>query len=456
MSTPAGTATSPSPGAAWRIARELLEAARPVDRRVRPQRWSRDDFTGIDDRRMRLDAWGAAVPGSGAWDAMWPAAVASCAERGFDVAAAEALLVPGLARRADGDDDALLALDAEFRSRLLSAVSSPAVAVPPRPEAEEALPARRSVDDAVHDGWVGQVAGAAFGTPLEGCTGRAIAEVYGPVLDGYPGWPDTLNDDIVYEIVALDALEEHGRGTTARHVGEAWRQGVPFGWSAEWVALDNLRAGIEAPRSGVWANPFSDWIGAQMRGMVFGLLAPGRPLTARHWAALDASVSHDADGAAGAMWSAMICALSFADLSVREVLHRAAALVPAGRTRRVLDRSLRVCATAEDASAAWAVLDAELIRFGWVHTFPNAAAVTVALWFHGDRMTPALAELARCGLDVDCNAGLVGTVCGIRHPVARDWSAPLDGRCDTYLARHPVVRFDELAGRTLTVARLLA
>jgi ADP-ribosylglycohydrolase len=441
---------------AWSIARELLEAAVPVDRRVEPQRWTRGDFTGIDERRMRIDAWGAAVPGSGAWDAMWPAAVASCAERGLAVGVAESMLEAGLRLRLDGDEEALLAHDDLFRAALRPAMRSRAVPIPEAPVGEVPdLDPALDIDEAVLRGWTGQIAGAAFGTPLEGCTGPSIAAVYGSRIEGYPAHPDTLNDDVVYELVLLDAIEEIGRGWTSADIGRAWAAEVPFGWSAEWVALGNLRAGIAAPASGIVDNPFSDWIGAQMRGMAGGLLAPGRPLAARRWAAIDAAVSHDADGAAGGMWAAMLCALSFSGRSVREILVRSCSLLPEGRTRSVITHAIDVCRASSASSDAWAVLDAALVRFGWVHAFPNAAAVTVALWFDGDDLTTAFATLARCGLDVDCNAGLVGTVCGIRKPVPEEWAGPLGGRFDTYLPRHPTVEIGALARRTTELSAVL-
>jgi ADP-ribosylglycohydrolase len=442
---------------AWRVARDLYERACPVDRRVEPHRWTRTDFQSIDNRRMRIDAWGAAVPGSGAWDSMWPAAIASCSARGLDVRKAEALLGEGLTLRAAGDDDALLELDRRFRDFLDERMTSPPVVIGFGDDVASQdvhIVGEISVDldEAVHGGWTGQIAGGAFGTPLEGCTGAAIASVYGDIIDDYPAAPDTLNDDVVYELVALTALGQVGRATTAAEIGRQWAARIPFGWSAEWVALDHLRAGLDAPASGTTVNAFSDWIGAQMRGMVFGLLCPARPYTAARWAAIDASVSHDHDGAVGAMWSAALCSLSFTKRRVRDVLFDVLAVLPPSRTRAVLRRSLDVCARSATSTDAWRVLDAELIRFGWVHTFPNAAAVTIALWFAGDDITAGFALLAQCGADVDCNAGLVGTICGIRRSVPDQWARPLHDRFDTYLPGHEEVDITALAVQTRAVS----
>src|SRR5450756_3195524 len=66
-------------------------------------------------------------------------------------------------------------------------------------------------------GWVGQLAGGAFGTAIEGYTGQRISEVYGDVRS-YVTDPETMNDDVVYELSLLDAFESHGRGLTSQDI----------------------------------------------------------------------------------------------------------------------------------------------------------------------------------------------------------------------------------------------
>ena len=105
---------------------------------------------------------------------------------------------------------------------------------------------------------------------------------------------------------------------------------VPFGWSAEWIALRNLNMGLMPPRSGSFRNPYSDWIGAQMRGMVCGMLAPGWPLEAARLAYVDGTVSHARNGIYGEMFAAVLTALAYVRQDERALLAEALNYIPPG------------------------------------------------------------------------------------------------------------------------------
>jgi hypothetical protein len=129
-----------------------------------------------------------------------------------------------------------------------------------------------------------------------------------------------MNDDVVYELVLLDVFEQKGRKFTSSDLALEWVRQIPFGWSAEWVALENLWAGILPPESASFRNPYSDWIGAQMRGMICGMLAPGKPMEAARLAFTDASISHCANGVYGELYSAVLVALAFLKNDPRELV----------------------------------------------------------------------------------------------------------------------------------------
>ena len=162
----------------------------------------------------------------------------------------------------------------------------------------------------IYQGWLGQLAGGSFGTAIEGYTGDQIHKVYGDVRS-YITAPETTNDDVIYELVLLDVFERLGRQITSRDIGLEWIKQIPFGWSAEWVAIRNLNMGIFPPESGSFQNPYSNWIGAQMRGMICGMLAPAWPMEAARLAHLDGVVSHDNNGVYGEIYAAVLTSLAF-------------------------------------------------------------------------------------------------------------------------------------------------
>ncbi|BAL99591.1 MULTISPECIES: ADP-ribosylglycohydrolase family protein [Caldilinea] len=463
------TVKSSAPRRAWQIDRELRLSAIPLDRRIHPSDWytSETSFPTGDD--LLLLFWDARVPGSGAPEIPYVEMVESLANQGYDVTRAEALLPEGieLARARRIDD--LRALTAELLARLHSAPRIPnhpywrydypgpgwkAVRASLRDaDPEQDRGGLEKLEEKTLAGWLCQLAGGAFGTAIEGYHTDRIAEVYG-VIDSYITTPETMNDDVVYELVFLDVFERYGRRLTSRHLGLEWVRQIPFGWSAEWIALRNLNMGILPPRSGSFRNPYVDWIGCQMRGMVCGMLAPGWPLEAARLAYLDGVVSHARNGVYGGMYAAALTALAYVRDDERALLQEALNYLPPDSEYVAVAREILTILRSEpNPAAAWRLLDARFEEYNWIHAYPNLAADMLALWHaHGD-LTTAFRWLAHAGLDVDCNAGLVGTVLGILYGAPEKWAAPLNDLLETYLRGKERLSIRALAARTAHLAR---
>jgi ADP-ribosylglycohydrolase len=462
-------AESSTPRRAWQIDRELRLNAVPRDRRIHPSDWyTSETVFPTGDELIRL-FWDATVPGSGAPEIPYVEMVESMANQGYDVRNAEALLPAGIRLAAEQRMDDLRALTAELLALLHAAPRIPQHpywrydypgptwrAVRASLRAADPAQDRRGLEkleERTLAGWLCQLAGGAFGTAIEGYHTDRIAEVYG-VIDSYLTTPETMNDDVVYELVFLDVFARHGRRLTARQLGLAWVRQIPFGWSAEWIALRNLNMGILPPRSGAFRNPYSDWIGAQMRGMVCGMLAPGWPLEAARLAWIDASVSHARNGTCGELYAAVLTALAYVRQDERALLEEALNYIPPGSEYAAVAREiLAVLRSEPNPAAAWRLLDARFEEYNWIHAYPNLAADMLALWHARGDLTTAFRWLAHAGLDVDCNAGLVGTVLGVMHGAPEKWAAPLGDLLETYLRGKERLSIRELAARTAYLAR---
>lgn len=457
----------PLPQRAWQIERAIRLAAIPLDRRVHPSQWytSETVFPSGDDLMMLF--WEAHVPGSGAPEIPYVSMVQSLDNRGYDVRRAEALLPEGLVLASQKRHDDLRALSA----RLLNALHD-APKLPDHPywqfhhplEWEEitlamdhpkTVPyplAHAGLEERILAGWQGQLAGGAFGTPIEGYHTQRLQEVYG-VIDGYLTQPETVNDDVVYELVLLDVFEKRGRALTSTDLGVEWVRQIPFGWSAEWVALRNLNMGIFPPDSGTFRNPYCEWIGGQMRGMVCGMLAPGFPLEAARLAYLDGVVSHAANGVYGEMFAAVLTSLSFVIEDPCALIFESLCYLPQqSEYAQVVREVIALLQNESEPALAWQKLDVRFEQYNWIHTYPNLAADLLALWHSGGEMGSAFRWLAHAGLDVDCNAGLVGNVLGVMSGVPPAWSEPLQDRLDTYLRGKEHLSIRELARRTAKLA----
>jgi ADP-ribosylglycohydrolase len=336
-------------------------------------------------------------------------------------------------------------------------------------EAPAGRPTGDDLADRVAGAWLGRSAGCLLGKPVEKIPRagiRAIAEETGnwPVrgyftavglsaataaawpwnrrsaptslVENIHGMPE--DDDLNYPLLNLGLLERHGAPST-EDVALAWLADLPAGrvFTAERAAYRNLLLALPLAEVATRRNPFREWIGALIRGDVFGWARPGDPYAAARLAWPDAALSHTRNGVYGELWAAALAAESLVADDVDQVLRRAAAVVP--------PRSALAAAIAFGADLGRRPLslddrlDALHARYGhlhWVHVLNNAATVACALAAsHGDLGT-GTGFAVMTGWDTDSTGATVGSVLGgllgaSRLPPA--WTAPLDGRIATSL-----------------------
>ncbi len=452
---------------AWEIEREMRKSAIPIDRRCFTSQWSTyvQSFSHAD---QFVRYWKNRVPGSGALDSLYVGMVQSMGNRGYDVTEAEELLPIGLDLADKGDLAELRVLTAILMERIFHSpldthhtyhsfhhptdwdeiVSTMSSNI----EKSPLVGLESDLDEKIYNGWVGQLAGGSFGTPLEGYCGEQIVRVYGEV-NSFITQPETMNDDVVYELAFMDAFEKKGREITSRDIALEWVRQIPYGYSAEWVALNNIINGIFPPESGSFRNPYSDWIGAQMRGMVCGMLAPGFPFEAARLAYIDGSISHSANGLYGGMYAAVLTSLAFMLGDVREIIQIGLNYLPQGSEYvAIVQEVLEVFRQNNNPMTAWNLLDERFKEYHWIHAYPNIAASLLALWYGEGDMTRSFSLLAKAGLDVDCNGGLVGTVLGVMYGVSAAWAEPLKDLLETYIPGKEKLSIRQLAKRTAILA----
>jgi ADP-ribosylglycohydrolase len=272
------------------------------------------------------------------------------------------------------------------------------------------------------------------------------------------------DDDINYSVLALIMVERFGVELTTADVARTWLKLLPAGltYTAERVAYTTLLArGAErfpegaAPGFDLAAcadNPYSDWIGAQIRADVYGWVLPGRPALAGELARRDAALSHRGDGVWGAVFVAALGA-ALAEETPDAALEIALAELPSDSGAHAAVRFGRGLAGDPGGGAAIRARYADLSP---VHTLNNLALVVWALYSHLDDFGAAIGDVVAAGLDTDCNGATVGGLWGLQgEAIPERWTAPWNGRVGVSLAGHEETPLESLVQRTVAAARRL-
>ncbi len=455
---------------AWQLERAYMDGQCPVKEpdHENERRWqeSNEAVEFAQDAYHRL-LWDSSVPGSYAKEHVIVGAIQATENMGLEVENSEALIERGLAALKSGDtvELALVTYDVWEACSNAKPVPSPYHSYKvyesfdmyeeavwwPVPETASNYGAK------TYAGWLGQIIGGAFGTAMEGYTTDAIEKTLGNVTD-YPRRPNTYNDDITYEIALLRALHEN-KEAKAADIARMWVAHVPAGWSAEDAALKNLQRGIKPPESGYFNNPYREWIGAQMRGGVCGMLYPGDPRSAARLAFEDGTISHHNNGVIGEVYNAVLVSLAYVETDPRTLLERTAGCIPKdSEYYSVVDFAMTACKENTDWRTAWALCEKKYERYNWIHAYPNVAAQIVALWFGGADFDKVINIIGMCGQDVDCNAAQLMNAVAImvgEDNIADRWKEPFGDRLDTYLRGMKLMSISGLAKWTHDISKTL-
>jgi ADP-ribosylglycohydrolase len=349
-----------------------------------------------------------------------------------------------------------------------------------------AWPVPANVEGRVHGGWLGRAAGCLLGKPVEKISRygiRAIAESTGnwplrgyftaigldpEVAAAFPwnrasretslaenidGMPE--DDDLNFALLALLLVERYGDALTTDDVALAWLGLLPAKrvFTAERIAYRNLLDGYEPDEAGAVGNPFTGWIGAQIRTDVYGWICPGEPSRAAALAWQDGRLSHRRSGLYGAMFVAGATSAAVVASSIDECIDAGLSVIPPrSRYAAAVRRGVVLAGSGLDDEAAIDSLYEEFAHLHWVHSLNNTALVTFALTRSGGDFATAITTCVAGGWDTDSNGATAGSICGAlagASALPAAWVDPLRNRLATTIAGFDGIGFDELARRTV-------
>jgi ADP-ribosylglycohydrolase len=355
------------------------------------------------------------------------------------------------------------------------------------PQDGVSLPA--DTDLRIAGGWRGRVSGNCLGKPVEqGHRDLDRLKDYLVATGNYPitdyvsnltpneqemrlGSPTAVkgaitavprDDDIDYTILTLHLLETFGPGLTTADVAQSWLDLLPYHatYTAERATYHNLVAGVAPEMAAFPDNPYREWIGAQIRGDLYGFVHPGRPAAAARMAYRDARLSHVANGIYGEMWVAAFVAAAFSSPTLGQAFDVALTVVPA---RSRLAEALRWVRAEQIAGKGFERLAREVhTRYAdlhWVHTVNNAAILSAALLTAGDDFTTAIGQTVAGGLDTDSSGANAGAIAGVfagDAGVPAHWTDPFADLVRSALFGFDKLALSDLIGRTQTLARTFA
>ncbi len=340
----------------------------------------------------------------------------------------------------------------------------------------------RDIRDSMLGGWYGRICGCLLGKPVEWINSKELKTVC-QMTGNYPlsryidkeelteeiqnavkfrlnkfvpsdcGYMPA-DDDTNYMLIALFVLKHYGRDFKSAFVAQTWLDTQPKSayWTAERAAYRNFLNGYLPPDSASYKNPFREWIGAQIRGDVFGYVNPAKPEEAAAMAWTDARISHAKNGIYGEMWVAAMLAAAYGTENIPYIIKAGLAEIPA--TCRLYEAIEKICNeyssgrseedTFKDIAARWNETD----PFDWCHTISNAEIVAASLLYGNGDYGKSICMAVSQGFDTDCNGATVGSVLGVILGYSRlpsVWTDRIHGTLKSQLVGQSRVSVDECA-----------
>jgi hypothetical protein len=280
-------------------------------------------------------------------------------------------------------------------------------------------------------GWIGQMAGVAWGAPTEfKWKGQIIPE------DEMPSWtPEMINqfnqDDIYVEMTFLKTLEDYGLDCSIRQAGIDFANSGYRLWHANLYGRNNLRSGIAPPDSGhPQFSEHADDIDYQIEADYAGLIAPGMPNLAIELGEKFGRLMNYGDGLYGGQFVAGMYTEAFFETDIEKIVHAGLVCVPTGSQFHecVTDTINWYHQHPNDWAKTWDLIEAkyqdnpDYRRFSCdkgdfnIDAKINAAYIVMGLLYGQGDIDRTITLSTRCGQDSDCNpsnaAGILCTTIG--------------------------------------------
>jgi ADP-ribosylglycohydrolase len=270
-------------------------------------------------------------------------------------------------------------------------------------------------------------------------------------MDGVP-----VDDDLTYTLLGLFIAEEYGPNFSTEDVGKAWLKYLPVACTAEEITLKNLKAGIPAMEAGVKNNPFTEWIGADIRSDPWGYLAPGHPELAAEMAYRDAYLSHRRTGIYGEMFFSAVIAAAFQVKDPLDAIEIGLTEIPAEcQLARQVQWALAETPRITTFRQARQAVEERFVGMDGAHTINNACLTIFGLAIGKTDFTRVIGETVAMGMDNDCTAATAGSIVGAivgKAGIPEHWVQKFNNKIYTYMLGTPQLALSDVVERFIQQA----
>ncbi|MHA1381037.1 MAG: ADP-ribosylglycohydrolase family protein [Candidatus Helarchaeota archaeon] len=336
--------------------------------------------------------------------------------------------------------------------------------------------------DKVYGGFYGKCIGSYFGIPLEIRPYVYIQKKYGEINYYVKIYKKgIINDDEMYEIVGLMALEKFGINLTSKNIAEMWLQELYTNmYTAEKAAFNNLKNGIFPPKSSIQNNLYYDFIGGQMKGEIWGLITPGNPDLAERYSRMDAEVAHYGEGVLGEIFISRIISAAFIESNPKKLIDIASKTIPKNSLymnfikysidlykkypnwrdarRKLIDfwkNEIRNDLIQKSTIPKRRVM-LKLPAIHQIHVLPNIGLIIIALLYGKGDFGRSICIAGMAAYDTDCNCGNVGAIIGTaigESNIPKKWKKPINDDFKTKLRSFKGSKISEISKRIFKIGK---
>ncbi len=266
-----------------------------------------------------------------------------------------------------------------------------------------------------------------------------------------------VDDDIAYTLLGLLVAEEYGINFNSEDVGKAWVKYLPMAYTAEEVALNNLKKGLDAKKVADIDNPYCQWIGADIRSDPWAYIAPAFPEKAARMAYHDAYLSHRRNGIYGEMFFSAAQSAAFAVDDPMEAIKIGLNEIPRHcALSQAVKWALEERKNIKNYKDAREAVDEKFKGMSGVHTINNACLTIFGLSIGDTDVTKVLSETVAMGLDNDCTTATAGSIIGAivgKKGIPNHWIKNFNNTIKSYLNGIDEFKIDDVINRFNLLAK---